>query len=125
MEFLENKRKRANQDEEESHQNKNKILNKVLCQICNKETFKYKCPKCLVKTCSVQCVKNHKIKNNCDGKKGKFSISKTINEDDIKRDMSYLNETINGTNVARKKIFLMNDNEEKESQEKKNKNFKK
>jgi len=30
-----------------------------LCQLCEKNVFKYKCPKCYVKYCSLQCFKTH------------------------------------------------------------------
>nr|CAG4649851.1 EOG090X0JQ4 [Scapholeberis mucronata]SVE94012.1 EOG090X0JQ4 [Scapholeberis mucronata] len=32
----------------------------VVCQLCNKEPFKYKCPTCYIKYCSLQCFKVHK-----------------------------------------------------------------
>ena len=43
------------------------------CQMCNSNDFKYKCPKCLTKTCSLQCSKDHKVKYNCDGVKPHIS----------------------------------------------------
>ena len=45
---------------------------KILCEICKKEEYKYNCPRCLIKTCSVKCVKAHKKKFGCDGEKDKF-----------------------------------------------------
>nr|CAG4637517.1 EOG090X0JQ4 [Ceriodaphnia reticulata]SVE73324.1 EOG090X0JQ4 [Ceriodaphnia reticulata] len=32
----------------------------TLCQLCNTQTFKYKCPTCFIKYCSLQCFKVHK-----------------------------------------------------------------
>ena len=29
------------------------------CTVCNKNTFKYKCPKCSAKYCSIPCYKTH------------------------------------------------------------------
>nr|CAG8589454.1 7634_t:CDS:2 [Entrophospora candida] len=37
------------------------------CQLCKLENWKYKCPKCEMKTCSLGCVKEHKVKFGCDG----------------------------------------------------------
>ena len=34
-------------------------------------TPKYKCPKCNIKSCSLDCVKRHKEEANCDGEKSK------------------------------------------------------
>nr|CAG4638866.1 EOG090X0JQ4 [Cyclestheria hislopi] len=33
-----------------------------LCQICETEPFKYKCPSCLKKYCSLSCFKEHRLK---------------------------------------------------------------
>ncbi|CAJ0825383.1 6157_t:CDS:2, partial [Entrophospora sp. SA101] len=41
--------------------------NKTQCQLCKLENWKYKCPKCEMKTCSLGCVKEHKVKFGCDG----------------------------------------------------------
>ena len=30
------------------------------CAVCNNSVFKYKCPKCGAKSCSLSCVKAHK-----------------------------------------------------------------
>lgn len=38
-----------------------------LCQVCQLHEFKYKCPKCLKKTCSLVCSKAHKVSDNCSG----------------------------------------------------------
>lgn len=39
----------------------------VLCAVCKKAPFKYRCPKCEAKTCSLDCVNQHKTQANCDG----------------------------------------------------------
>ncbi|KIO34565.1 hypothetical protein M407DRAFT_240444 [Tulasnella calospora MUT 4182] len=40
--------------------------NTQLCQICEKQPFKYSCPACRVIYCSVPCFKDHKA-NSCSG----------------------------------------------------------
>ncbi|CCD24064.1 Bcd1p NDAI_0C04040 [Naumovozyma dairenensis CBS 421] len=37
------------------------------CEICHEIEFKYKCPKCLKKTCSLKCSQAHKKDDNCSG----------------------------------------------------------
>lgn len=37
------------------------------CQICQVEEFKYKCPRCFRKTCSLLCTQTHKSQHNCPG----------------------------------------------------------
>ena len=36
------------------------------CWACD-NTSKYKCPKCEVRSCSLQCVQRHKLEAECDG----------------------------------------------------------
>lgn len=33
----------------------------MICEVCNLVEFKYKCPKCLAKYCSLDCFKQHKL----------------------------------------------------------------
>ncbi|CCH58083.1 hypothetical protein TBLA_0A02840 [Henningerozyma blattae CBS 6284] len=40
----------------------------TLCDVCQKSEFKYKCPKCMKKTCSLACSKSHKTTDKCSGK---------------------------------------------------------
>lgn len=46
---------------------------KQVCEICKNQISKYKCPKCVIKYCSVSCFKSHK-ENDCHQK-----LSKTDN----------------------------------------------
>jgi len=79
----------------------------ILCEVCSQNKFKYKCPRCLIKSCCLFCVKKHKKEKNCSGKRDKFQ-SKTLNEitlNDIRTDMRFMNEAINETNKASKKLY--------------------
>ena len=81
---------------------------KILCEICKKEQYKYNCPKCQIKTCSVLCVKTHKKKYGCDGEKDKFKlVSKQAdyNEQVFHRDVNFLNTAINEINTSNKKVY--------------------
>lgn len=40
---------------------------KNLCEICQSEAKKYKCPACGIMTCSVSCSKQHKVESGCTG----------------------------------------------------------
>ncbi|XP_051159051.1 uncharacterized protein LOC127280208 isoform X2 [Leptopilina boulardi] len=55
------------------------------CEVCGKETAKYTCPKCEVRTCSLTCSNIHKKELNCDGirDKTKFLPIKSITELDL------------------------------------------
>lgn len=41
------------------------------CEICHTEDWKYTCPRCLIHTCSVPCVKKHKLDTQCSGERDK------------------------------------------------------
>ena len=85
---------------------------KILCEICKKEEYKYNCPRCLIKTCSVKCVKAHKKKFGCDGEKDKFRLitkQEDYNEKVFHRDVKFLNNAINDINTSNKKIYYLSE----------------
>lgn len=38
-----------------------------LCSICHISAPKYKCPRCDIRTCSLPCIKRHKVRSDCSG----------------------------------------------------------
>lgn len=67
---------------------------KDLCEVCRVNEYKYKCPGCLKKTCSLECSKSHKILDSCTGQSYdpvKYVSSETLkNADDEKHENNYL-----------------------------------
>ena len=105
--ILRNKDEEESSLESESSQEKPNFQ-KILCEICKKEEYKYNCPKCKLKTCSVTCVKNHKKKYGCDGEKDKFkklSKQSEYTEQVFHRDINFLNTAINDINMSNKKVY--------------------
>lgn len=53
-----------NKEELESNSNSNPTETNsiILCEICLDKEKKYKCPRCSIFTCSLECCKYHKIK---------------------------------------------------------------
>ncbi|KAK7505143.1 hypothetical protein BaRGS_00003713 [Batillaria attramentaria] len=43
----------------------------VKCEVCETGEARYRCPGCLVRTCSLPCVKEHKECSGCNGKRDK------------------------------------------------------
>lgn len=41
------------------------------CEVCNANNAKYTCPRCEVKTCSIDCVRIHKAELACSGTRDK------------------------------------------------------
>lgn len=46
------------------------------CQVCQQNNWKYKCPRCSIRTCSVDCVKKHKKEQSCSGERSKTHFVK-------------------------------------------------
>jgi hypothetical protein len=53
-----------------------------MCETCKVEKYKYKCPACQFKSCSLKCIKLHKEKLNCTGERDptKFVKKKQYSE---------------------------------------------
>ncbi len=97
-----------------------------LCMLCKQNVFKYTCPRCFYKTCSVACVKAHKAKFNCNGQRDKFkkvSSQQDYNEKCFYRDINYMNNTVNEINTSNRKVFSLIEDVDK-SKNKTFKNFK-
>ncbi|KAF4695520.1 hypothetical protein FOZ60_004590 [Perkinsus olseni] len=65
-----------------------------LCQVCKKNDFKYTCPACSMRTCSLECVNAHKATTKCTGKRALVEHV-AINEFDekvLRRDISLLED---------------------------------
>ncbi|KAI6648848.1 Box C/D snoRNA protein 1 [Oopsacas minuta] len=45
-----------------------------LCQTCVAEEWKYRCPACSLRSCSLSCVKQHKLDRNCSGERDKSKL---------------------------------------------------
>ena len=80
------------------------LLNKSMCKICSKAICKYKCPRCNMGTCSLNCSKNHKKIYSCDGSKTRTNFVPISKFDlpQLKQDYSFLDEVITVANKCRK-----------------------
>lgn len=65
-----------------------------LCQTCQKDDWKYTCPRCLVHSCSLTCVLQHKKEANCSGIRDKTSYVplREYNESHMMSDYTYLED---------------------------------
>ncbi|OAD69344.1 hypothetical protein PHYBLDRAFT_172596 [Phycomyces blakesleeanus NRRL 1555(-)] len=65
------------------------------CEQCHDQTWKYKCPRCDMRTCSLACVKQHKAEKECSGERSKthFVPMKQYTERDMMSDYVYLEDT--------------------------------
>ncbi|KAJ1894617.1 Box C/D snoRNA accumulation [Kickxella alabastrina] len=51
------------------------------CEQCGSQTAKYKCPGCMLRTCSLACSKSHKSSTNCSGTRDKTKFIKRAEYD--------------------------------------------
>lgn len=69
-------------------------MSKEVCSICIEKDAKYTCPACNTKTCSVECVKRHKLRLECSGEVDptKFVPNKDLSSSPalVNRDYNYL-----------------------------------
>ena len=69
--------------------------------------MKYKCPLCLIKSCSLICINEHKSKSGCLGKKPSGDQSsklymKEMNIGILRKDMGMLERVINRSNKSKR-----------------------
>lgn len=81
-----------------------------LCAICFKTPYKYKCPGCSIKTCSVECIKRHKKQTDCTGNvdETQFVPKKHLEEAPvhINRDYNFLLRLGRNILVGKEEIHL-------------------
>ncbi|CAC5420736.1 Box C/D snoRNA protein 1 [Mytilus coruscus] len=70
------------------------ITDKIKCEVCSECVAKYKCPRCLVGSCSLKCVKQHKTVNDCSGIRDKtaFVEIKQFDDQNLLNDYRFLEE---------------------------------
>ena len=82
------------------------------CQQCEKDEYKYKCPRCQTLTCSLSCVKQHKEQTGCSGVKEPEQIGNSMvkvgemNVNMLRKEMKFLEDGINLSNKAKKENTL-------------------
>lgn len=79
----------------------------VLCMICNEIPKKYKCPRCSVLTCSLNCVKIHKKNANCNGIRDAttYVTMNDYNQNHIRNDYHFLENVLN-TKISAKSTLV-------------------
>ena len=70
------------------------ILDPKKCSICHHNPFKYTCPRCALRTCSLACCLTHKKTRHCTGQRDKASFKPldAMNELDLLSDYRFLEE---------------------------------
>lgn len=83
--------------EKEQESNPNPISS-VECEECKLNPWKYKCPGCSIRTCSLPCVNSHKQRTACNGKKSLTEVLPLSQFDD--------NILLSGMSLFRPKVWI-------------------
>ncbi|KAF7724168.1 hypothetical protein EC973_001240 [Apophysomyces ossiformis] len=64
------------------------------CEQCHTNPWKYKCPRCHIRTCSLDCVKQHKVEKDCSGERSKthYISMQQYSESNMMSDYVYLED---------------------------------
>lgn len=78
------------------------MLPSVICSICRLHEHKYKCPACLIVSCSADCTKQHKLQSGCTGKRKRSAFVARSKFDDttINNDYNFLTDLERGLDNA-------------------------
>lgn len=81
-----------------------------LCEECGSNTWKYRCPGCAIKSCSLSCVNSHKARTSCTGKRNRTEFVPLSKFDDnlLLSDYNLLEETKRATESAHRLASSIN-----------------
>lgn len=67
------------------------------CEECTANTSLYQCPRCSIRTCSLQCCREHKKRTGCSGKRnrGEFLPLNRMTDATVRSDYFFLEEVLN------------------------------
>ena len=76
----------------------------ILCEVCHERSPKYTCPACLTRTCSLECVREHKRRTSCDGKRDrtKFVPVSSMTDAHLRSDYVLLEDTLRQCESSRR-----------------------
>jgi len=76
----------------------------ITCQICKKSPSLYRCPRCFIRTCSLQCCTYHKTSQKCNGQRDKLAYVPLYkyNEQHLKSDYYFLEHVLNCTEGSKR-----------------------
>lgn len=77
-----------------------------LCQECSENIFRYQCPRCSLRTCSLRCCKAHKERTDCNGKRDrtKYLPLAHMNDGTIDSDYHFLEDVLGAVERAKRTV---------------------
>ena len=77
-----------------------------LCEICCLSRRQYKCPRCSVFSCSLECCKRHKVERACDGRRDRTSYvsMQTFSNSTLRNDYHFLEDVLQTKDSAKRTL---------------------
>jgi len=78
----------------------------LLCEICCLSRRQYKCPRCSVFSCSLECCKRHKVERACDGRRDRTSYVsiQTFSNTTLRNDYHFLEDVLQTKDSAKRTL---------------------
>jgi hypothetical protein len=78
----------------------------VVCQECQEDSFRYQCPRCSHRTCSLKCCLAHKKRTGCNGKRDrtKFLPVCRMNDGTLANDYHFLEDVLGAVERAKRTV---------------------
>lgn len=78
-----------------------------LCEICQERQRQYKCPRCAVFTCSLECCKRHKVDTACSGRRDRTAYVPIsgFSSDNLRNDYHFLEDVLQTKDCAKRTLI--------------------
>ena len=79
-----------------------------ICNNCNENDGKYRCPRCNAVSCSLKCCNEHKIRKDCNGSRDKIEFLRLgqMNDISLQRDMKFLMDLSSKIDLSKREPLL-------------------
>jgi hypothetical protein len=83
----------------------------TVCEVCKEKEKRYKCPRCSLFTCSLDCCVKHKAQSGCNGKRDRASFVSMsgFQEKHIRNDFHFLEDVLQTKGTAERTLSSMNE----------------
>lgn len=100
----------SKQDKESSLKKKSSSQRTSTCEECRQVESVYFCPRCQIRTCSLKCVRAHKERTQCSGKRNRSEFLPVcrMTDNTLRNDYFFLEDVLNQTSNKKLKTETLN-----------------
>ena len=94
------------EEDETEIKNVSLLKSSEVCSTCNNAGAKYRCPRCDRRSCSLVCIKQHKVDHDCSGLRDRTAHIpiQTMSTEDLVKDYRFLEEVAREDDAAARRI---------------------